>query len=260
MNMAQAQAYLEEAYQKKVNDFEYDPKVIKLDEVIGRGKAKTKKELIDEALNERTMYGQALNRVIPDSILDSEFYTALDLIERKVAGVRVSGAYPNQSISLRYGWGSPLYLLDGIPVDPDLVLEMFAGEMLFIDVLKSAGETAQYGMRGRFGVIAVYTPRGENYEFVQEREPDVANFVIPGFYRAREFYSPNYSLVKPEHDKPDFRTTLYWHPDINVSDITPTNLSFYTGDTAGTYTIRVECMTNDGRPVSGVHTITIGED
>lgn len=257
-------AYREEAFRKKVNDFEYDPKVIKLDEATGRGRLKTKKQLINEALNERTMYGQALNRVIPDSILGSDFNSAIDLIERNVAGVTVKGQYPNQSIELRSAssFGSlktPLYLLDGIAVDPSLVNEMFGAEILFIDVLTSPGETAQYGMRGRFGVIAIYTPRGQNYEFVQEKELDVTNFMIPGFYRAREFYSPSYSLVKPELDKPDFRTTLYWEPDINISDIEPTNLAFYTGDNAGVYTIRVEGMTHDGRPVSGVYTFTIGE-
>ncbi len=233
-----------------------------------------KKELINEALNTRTMYGSALNRVIPDSIPDSEFYSVIDLIERNVAGVRVMGQYPNQIIEMRPSSGGnaiiegrederskdPLYLLDGIQVAPSFINEMFGSEVLFIDVLKSAGEIAQYGMRGGNGVIAVYTDRGENYEFVQEREPDLANFKIPGFYRAREFYSPNYSLAKPEHDKPDFRTTLYWQPDIKVSDIAPTNLSFYTGDSAGTYTIRVEGITDDGRPVSGVHTFTIEED
>jgi hypothetical protein len=272
MDMAESNAYREEAYQKKVNDFEYDPKIIKLDEAIGRGKLKTKKELINEALNERTIYGQALNRVIPDSILDSQSLSVIDLIERQMAVYKIKGFYPNQRIELRRCISSkavlrssespndPLYLLDGIPVDPSLVNEMFGAEILFIDVLKSAGETAQYGMRGGCGVIAVYTKRGENYEFVQEKELDVTDFILPGFYSAREFYSPTYPLAKTGQDKPDFRTTLYWEPDINLSELEPTKLAFYSGDSPGTYTIRVEGMTDDGRPVSGVHTFTIGED
>ncbi|MGI9550858.1 MAG: hypothetical protein ACR2MT_06650 [Aurantibacter sp.] len=263
--MVVEQAYLEEVYRKKIIDFEYDSKVIKLDEVIGKAKSKTKKELLNEALNSRTAYGQALNSIVPDSIPDGQFNSVLDLIERNVAGVRVSGSYPNQSVRLRpvasfSTPSTPLYLLDGIAVDPSLVLEMFGGEVLFIDVLKSAGEIAQYGSRGANGVIAIYTDRGENYEFVQEKEPDVANFMIPGFYRAREFYSPIYSLVKPEHDKPDYRTTLHWEPDIKVSDVEPTYLSFYIGDNAGVYTIRVEGITDDGRPVSGVYTFKVVED
>lgn len=272
MDTAQSNAYREEAYNKKVNDFEYDPKVIKLDEAIGSGKLKTKKELINEALNERTMYGQALNRVIPDSILDSQSLSVIDLIERQMAVYKIRGSYPNQKIELRPCMSSkaairssespkdPLYLLDGIPVDPSLVNEMFGTEILFIDVLKSAGETAQYGMRGGCGVIAVYTKRGENYEFVQEKELDVADFILPGFYGAREFYSPIYPLLKTGQDKPDFRTTLYWVPEINLSELEPTKLAFYTGDSPGTYTIRVEGMTADGKPISGLHTFTIGED
>lgn len=276
IKMTPSQTNLEEAYKQKMNDFENDPQVIELDEAIGKGRLKTKKQLINEALNERTMYGQALNRVIPDSILDSEFYSVIDLIERHVAGVRVIGQYPNQRIELRPHFGGnaiidnsslnsehpkdPLYLLDGIPVSSGFAQGMFGGEVLFIDVLKNAGEIAQYGMRGANGVIALYTHRGENYEFVQEREPDVDNIVIPGFYRAREFYSPNYSIVSRGHDKPDFRTTLHWEPDINLSDIAPNYFTFYTGDIPGVYIIRAEGMTHDGRPISGIHTIVIGED
>ena len=261
----QSQAYIEEAYKKKVNDFEYDPKVVKLDEFIGTEKLKSKKELINEVLNERTMHGQALNRIIPDSIIDSEFNSVADLIQRNVAGVRVEGQYPNQKIRLR-PVGSfrkppkPLYLLDGIVVDPSMVLEMFGGEILFIDVLKNAGEIAQYGSRGASGVIAVYTPKGENYEFVQEKELNKSSFTLPGFYRARDFYSPNYSGVKIDSEKPDYRITLHWSPGINLSDVEQTNLTFYTGDTAGTYTIRVEGITDDGTPVGRLHNFTIEEE
>ncbi len=271
---ARSNAFREEAYKKKVNDFEYDPKVIKLDEAVGKGKLKTKKELINAALNERTKYGQALNRVIPDSIPDSEFNSVIDLIERNVAGVRVFGQYPNQRIELRPHFGSnaiidksglssehpkdPLYLLDGMPISSGFAKSMFGGEVLFIDVLKSAGEIAQYGVRGGNGVIALYTDRGENYEFVQQTEADATEFILPGFYRAREFYSPSYPLVKAVRYKPDFRTSLYWEPDINLSETEQTQLSFFTGDKVGRYTIRVEGMTNDGRPVHGIHTFTIG--
>jgi len=257
-------AYQKEVVRKKANDFEYDPKVIKLDEYVGREKLKTKKQLINEALNERTMYGQALQRIIPDSIQDNEFLSVIDLIEREVAGVRVIGAYPNQKIRFARSTSflkppEPLFLVDGIPVDKEFVLEMFGGEVLFIDVLKGAAELSQYGSRGAGGVIAVYTPRGENYEFIQEKELDVANFTIPGFYRSREFYKPDYSVLKPKPDKPDYRTTLHWSPNVKIDDIEKTNVSFYTGDSSGVYTIRVEGMTDDGRPVSGFYSFTIEE-
>jgi len=202
-----------EVSRKKYIDFEYDPKVIQLDEAIGKGKFKTKKQLINEALNERTMYGQALNRIIPDSIFDGDFISVIDLIERNVSGVRVLGAYPNQSLEVlncgKAGSNAiipgrefeenpkdPLYVLDGIAVSPQLVKDMFGSEILFIDVLKCGAEAALYGSRGGNGVIAVYTDRGENYEFVQEKKTNIANYRLSGFNSAREFYSPNYSMSK----------------------------------------------------------------
>ncbi len=269
-------SYKEEVSKRKNKDFKYDPKVIQLDEAIGKGKFKTKKQLINEALNERTMYGQALNRIIPDSILDSDFMSVMDLIERNVSGVRIFGQYPNQRIELRPHFGGnaiidksglssehpkdPLYLLDGIPVSSGFAQNMFGGEVLFIDVLKSAGEIAQYGVRGANGVIAMYTDRGENYEFVEEKKTNIANYTLSGFYSAREFYSPNYSMAKTNVEKPDFRTTLYWVPDINLSDIEPTQFKFYTGDNHGTFLIWVEGITADGRTVSGTKSFTIGQE
>ena len=272
------QPYFGAASRKNGNEFEYDPEVIKLDEAIGKARVKTQKGLIDQALNSRTMYGRAQNRIIPDSIPDSEFNSVMDLIERNVAGVRIIGSYPYQRVRIRpigsvrgkatidrKGMNNespkdPLYLLDGIAVSPDLIQGMFASEVLFIDVLKNAGEIAQYGIRGANGVIAVYTDRGENYAFVQEREPDATNFTVPGFYSARAFYAPDYSLVKPEHDTPDVRTTLYWEPDIKINGTEQTSLSFYTADTAGEYTIKVEGLTSDGRAVSGLYSFNVGED
>ena len=259
------QPYLEEAYRKKVSDFEHDPTVTQLKEVVVAAEQKSKSSLIDEKLNARTLYGSARNRLFPDSIpwLQNGANGVLDVL-RTVPGVQVFGSYPNQSVQIRgaqnfNGPIPPLFLVDGIAVSSGLVQAMQPFEVLFVDVLKGS-EAAIYGSRGAGGVVAVYTRRGESFEAAPERQPNVIKAIIPGFYKAREFYRPNYEVSKPEHQKPDYRTTLHWQPDIQLNKAEQKGISFYTGDTNGTYIIRLEGITNDGRPVSKLHTFNVQDN
>jgi len=258
-----AEPYLKKAQQQKIADFGYNAGLIKLNEVVVKSPKKTRQEIITEELNSRTLYGEAQNRLIVDSIPTGQAGSVLDLV-RRVPGVRVFGDYPNQSAQIRgagtlYGAGSPLYLLNGMPVSVEIVQSMSAFDVLFVDVLKGP-DAAIYGIRSAAGVIAVYTRRGEDFPEIPKRYPGVANFTIPGFYKTREFYKPNYAMTIPDHQKPDYRTTLHWEPNIEIIEGQSSNLSFYTGDTAGKYVIRVEGISFDGRPVHKLYNFDIVED
>ena len=261
--IANAQPYLEEAQRKRVADFKYDPKVTRLEEVVVKSKKKTRQELIDKELNSRTIYGSANNRLFPDSIPWAQnAFSVLDIL-RLVPGVQVFGNFPNQTVQIRgaVNFGGPvppLYVIDGVPVQVSFIQTMQPYDILFVDVLKGP-EAAIYGSRGGGGVVAFYTKRGGDLQQVPDRVPGVANFTVPGFYKAREFYAPNYELSIPEHEKPDYRTTLYWDPDVTVKDGTVSDLNFYTGDSAGTYTIRIEGVTLDGRPVNRLYDFQVLE-
>ncbi len=257
-----AKSYLRKAQHKKMIDFEYSPKTIKLKEVVVKSKIKTRQELINKELNSRTLYGQAQNRLFTDSSPWMQTGSVLDIV-RLVPGVKVYGVYPNQSVEIRgqvsFGNGPPLYLLDGMPVPESAVRTMRTFNILFVDVLKGA-DAAIYGMRSAGGVIAIYTKKGGDLNQNPKRFPGVTNATIPGFYKTREFYKPNYAMTIADHRKPDYRTTLHWAPDIEIKGGESSKLSFYTGDTAGKYTIRVEGITFDGRPVHKLYSFNIVED
>lgn len=93
-----------------------------------------------------------------------------ELLEGRVAGVHVV-RLPNGDFSLRIRGVSslnastePLVVIDGMPVGPFHVSGALAAlnprDVERIDVLKDAGETAFYGMRGANGVIVIRTRRG----------------------------------------------------------------------------------------------------
>lgn len=235
------------------------PDVISLSEVVVQARKKTKKERIEEELNKMTLHGPARNRLFPDSIPGLRASSSVfDMISR-VTGVQVMGPTVRiRGITSLTGGGDPLFTMDGVPVSPDFIQSMSITEVLFVDVLKG-NEAAIYGARGTNGVIAIYTNRGQRFESTPQDYPDVTNFVVSGFHKAREFYSPNYSVHIPEHQLPDYRTTLYWNPEVVIDSGTPAKLNFYTGDVPGKYTAKVEGITTDGRLVSRQYSFYVSD-
>ncbi|NKI27453.1 TonB-dependent receptor [Arenibacter sp. 6A1] len=60
------------------------------------------------------------------------------------------------------GGGAPLILVDNIPVDSDILVQMNPEDIASISVLKDASASAIYGGRASFGVILVTTKTGKN--------------------------------------------------------------------------------------------------
>ncbi len=250
-SLREKEQYAEEAYPL---EFNYGTDVVQLDEAIVTEKKKTTAEQITEELNSLTPYGKSSNRIIRDSVLGQETYSLMDMLIM-APGVQVKGNYPAQILKIRGGLHSielstePLILIDNVAVPFQVIQQMDTFGVLFIDVLLGA-EAAYYGVRGANGVIAIYTDRGKRFDFAQKRYPGITNFVMPGFYKTREFYAPDYAIKKPEHSKPDYRNTLHWEPLINMKNGTHKPITFFTDDSSGSYLLTIEGVTSDGRLVN----------
>lgn len=277
--------YLEQAYRRKIEGFKYDPKVIQLNEVTVKEKRKkTRKEIINEKLNEITIFGEPDKRLIVDSIGGQYSRSILDLLIGKVPPGRINIPRPNffdlsdgvaqaqaaraaantgtggadgQTNSGFSTGGSPLFLLDNVPVDNTTISNLNPQNIEFIDIFIGP-RAAFYGSRGSRGVVALYT-RGQVYiePEKQKRSPGITNFKINGFSKVREFFSPNYDVPKPEHERADYRTTLHWQPNITIDSDGKSNFTFFTGDVSGTYLIKVEGITWDGRPISTMQSFEV---
>ena len=258
-----SQEYLKEEYVKKVNDFKYDPdKVTQLEEVVVVEEKKSRTQLATEA-NPTSALTKSLfsRRVYKEDITGNEAMSAIDLIQR-MPGIIVTGAYPNQEVTI-VGMGqslqagtAPLVLFNGMQSDIFLLQQLRAVEVSFIDVVYGS-DTAFWGSRGANGVIAIYSNSSINDLTVEEETPGIAVFKIPGFYKTREFYTPDY--VKEDPEKPDYRTTLLWKPELAFNDEGRSNIDFFTGDKTGSFQVKVEGITDDGRPVNGLYNIEVVE-
>lgn len=95
---------------------------------------------------------------------------AFDALQGKVAGLQVftSSGEPSSSSSLRlHGVGSlgasstPLYILDGIQVDPGTIVSLNPNDIETVSLLKDASSTSIYGARAANGVVYITTKRGQ---------------------------------------------------------------------------------------------------
>ena len=113
---------------------------------------------------------------------------------------------------------------------------------------------------GASGIIYVYTKSGP-----LQTDTEVAkNFTkakAMGYSSQRSFKAPDYSNPKTDASKTDFRSTIYWNPEVVTNSVTGvTEVSFYSSDLPGTYRIVGEGITQTGEPVRSIVFITVESD
>ena len=204
-------------------------------------------------------------RLVVDSLPAS--YAARDvveLIQGRVAGVQVSGTAPNYTILVRgqnsiQSGNGPLLLLDNMPVDMSTLTAIPPGDVHYVDVIKGA-ETAIFGARGANGVVAVYTRKGGERNVMPE-QPGILQVTHGGYYKAREFYSPEVNDNGLGKARPDMRTTLHWDPAVKIAatDSLTKKLYFRTAAEVASYRIALEGITDDGHPIRAVHQFNTGQ-
>jgi TonB-dependent SusC/RagA subfamily outer membrane receptor len=246
--------FLEKAGQRALYD--ENMRLVQLDEVVVTAKKIEKK---DEARlkywantsSDMTVYREDFERRHPMHVSDM-FYG--------LAGVGVyTDSEGDKQISIRGGMGIPLLIIDGIPVDNTFKIDyLIVDEIESIDIIKD-GKAAIFGMRGVGGVISI-TTRREIYDtpYTPNPNPHFQIYDPIGYQRPVEFYSPKYDTPETKNlGLPDFRTTIYWKPDVVVSDDGKVSFSFYTSDFPTTYSIVIEGITSDGKIVRQVETMEV---
>lgn len=234
--------------------YHLDPEAILLDEVVVSSIREPKEDPLLKG--KFSLYTQPSNRII----LDSLFYgiggaaTVFDYM-RVIPGVSVLGADNTvliRGISSISGPIEPLFVLDGIPVEKEMIRYIPPQMIEFIDVLKGTN-AALYGSRGSNGVVLIYTRAGSlnstssQKAYLQKESKGLAAFIYPGYDEVKQFYSPQYDTVRKEHAIPDYRSTLFWEPNLNFED-GKSQLDFYTSDQKGKFSIRIEGLLKNGKP------------
>ncbi len=193
------------------------------------------------------MYGSP-DRTITTEKLPLMPVNILDALRGRFAGVQISGSPINPTISIR-GGGEPLFLLDGIQVPKESILNIAPSTIGQIDLIKG-NAAAIYGSNGANGVIAFYTKIG--YEGNPYPTYGMNTQWYPGYHSGRVFYSPAYDIPSDRHNLPDERTTLFWEPIARPDSNGNLEIEFFTADESSEYIVRVEGITFEGAPGTGI--------
>ncbi|MDT0559429.1 TonB-dependent receptor plug domain-containing protein [Ichthyenterobacterium sp. W332] len=115
---------------------------------------------------EKSKLTTAVVEVSTEQLNERPIVTIDQLLQRRVAGLNVSttsyqpGEQVRMGIRGRTHNNGPLVILDGAPIQLSSLWILNPHDVDTITVLKDAGSTAIYGMRGGNGVIVITTKRG----------------------------------------------------------------------------------------------------
>jgi len=119
----------------------------------------------------RSQYAGASSKVSEKEIRNTPVASFDQILQGKAPGLMVlSGSgQPGEAANVELrgptsisGGNSPLYVVDGIPVEAGVFQSINPNDIASVDVLKDASAAAVYGSRGAAGVIVVTTKRGKS--------------------------------------------------------------------------------------------------
>ncbi len=165
------------------------------------------------------------------------------------------GGVPNatQFRALMAGKRFSLLFIDGIelPLPEDILDLISVDDIESVDYFsKYSPRTAIFGSHGADGAISITTRRGERTHNNDTEYADYVSYMPLGYQKPIEFYTPNYKV-------PDYRTTIYWKPDVILSDKGIAAFDFHTADFPTSYSIVIEGMTTNGKIIRKIEKIEV---
>ena len=206
------------------------------------------KQFYDPDTDSIPFYGFPTKTYLLDNY--TRFTTVEEVLREYVTSIGVSKRQGKFNIRMYNGdkdLGSPLILLDGVPVfDADKIFKFDPLKIRRLDVVSA---NYRYGPGFFNGIMSFTTYKGEGTTY--EIDPHALVVDYEGLQQERKFYSPVYdSDVQISSSVPDFRTTLYWDPAAYTPADGKSTFVFYTGDKPGRYIGVIEGLSATGEPGS----------
>jgi hypothetical protein len=151
-----------------------------------------------------------------------------------------------------------LILVDGMEVgDIPLSTLVSVRDVESIDIFKGVGASI-FGSRGMFGAISITTRKWNPNDNPTDYRNNSMSFTPLGYQKPVEFYAPKYDTPEAKNFSiPDFRTTIFWKPDVIISEYGNASFDFYAADFPTTYSILIEGISEEGTIIRHVETIEV---
>jgi len=118
-------------------------------------------------------------------------------------------------------------------------------EVETIEVLQYASASI-YGEDGGAGVLIITTKQGGGIDAKDIASIGVLPIAPKGFYKAREFYSPKYDNTALPAKQRDFRSTIFWKPELITDKDGNASFEYFNADGTGTYKVVIEGIDDKG--------------
>lgn len=160
-----------------------------------------------------------------------------------------------QAYSMRNSRSRPMAIfLDGMNMGGGFSLDdIIVQDVESIEILRNIAYTSVYGDMGAAGVILITTKRG-SFRGFSRSSLDIIVITPKGFSTVKEFYSPKYA--SPQDDTPDYRSSIFWEPQLATNADGKAELNFYNGQ-FGTYRMVIEGIDASGNIARKVLTYKI---
>jgi hypothetical protein len=137
----------------------------------------------------------------------------------------------------------PFILFNGVPVfDPDKIMRYDPLKVKKLEIIKRKYFYGPLILNGIASFITYHpdpSMLSDAYSMVMDYE---------GLQYQREFYSPVYETQEQFSSRlPDFRTVLYWSPEVKTDPAGKVEINFYTSDRKGKYMVVFQGINADGK-------------
>jgi len=244
--------YLDKKKDTKINDIAIQAEKIKeIQELLATKNNKVLDEVTVKAKRNKKdehfrLYGTA-DQVIKVDKKYAGHNDIFEIIRRNLPMAVFFGHCPNIRVVLRarkVPRRYATYMLDGFFVEVGEICSVPPAIVDKIEILSSS-KAAILGDVAKNGVIAVYTKQKQDIRW--DYAPIETTSIRPqGYYRSREFYSPNYEVAQEQFEGADYRNTIHWEPFVTTGEDGKAELSFFNSDDPGKYNITIEGLGLNG--------------
>lgn len=146
------------------------------------------------------------------------------------------------------------FFLNGMPIDENTLNSINPNEIEAMEIFTRDDLGTVSRMYQNNGVVSIITkkekPKGPRMSLAQIEamlpKSNVIDLYPLGYIKERKFYSPKYETDQSKATN-DYRTTVYWNPDVQWDDTGLANMEFYNADGNGKYKVVVEGMDVNGK-------------